>query len=40
MLKSVEKSAKLQCLGNVLIQAGYNIGIQEPNKWACWRFLS
>ena len=39
MLKSVEKSAKLQCLGNVLIQAGYNIGIQEPNSGLVGDFL-
>ena len=39
MLKSVEKSAKLQCLGNVLIQAGYNIGIQEPHSGLVGDFL-
>ena len=39
MLKSVEKSARLYCLGNILIQAGYNIGIQEPHTGLVGSFL-
>ena len=39
MLKSVEKSSRLHCLGNVLIQAGYNIGIQEPHTGLVGDFL-
>ena len=39
MLKSVEKSSRLHCLGNVLIQAGYNIGIQEPHSGLVGDFL-
>jgi len=39
MLKSVEKSARIYCLGNILIQAGYNIGIQEPHTGLVGSFL-
>jgi len=39
MLKSVEKSARIYCLGNILIQAGYNIGIQEPHTGLIGSFL-
>lgn len=39
MLKSVEKSARIYCLGNILIQAGYNIGIQEPHTGLIGDFL-
>ena len=39
MLKSVEKSARIYCLGNTLIQAGYNIGIQEPHTGLVGSFL-
>jgi hypothetical protein len=39
MLKSVEKSARIYCLGNILIQAGYNIGIQEPHTGLVGDFL-
>lgn len=39
MLKSVEKSARLYCLGNILIQAGYNIGIEEPHTGLIGSFL-
>ena len=30
-LKSVEKTGNITCLGNVLIQSGYSIGIHEPH---------
>ena len=39
MLKSVEKSARIYCLGNILIQAGYSIGIQEPHTGLIGSFL-
>lgn len=39
ILKSVEKSARLYCLGNILIQAGYNIGIEEPHSGLVGDFL-
>ena len=39
MLKSIEKSAKIYCEGNILIQAGYNIGIQEPHTGLVGDFL-
>ncbi len=31
MLKSIESTANIKCLGNTLIQSGYSIGVFEPN---------
>ena len=39
MLKSVEKSGNISCLGNVLIQSGYSIGIHEPHTNLVGSFL-
>lgn len=39
MLKSVEKTGNITCLGNVLIQSGYSIGIHEPHTNLVGSFL-
>lgn len=39
MLKSVESSAKIKCLGNILLQSGYSIGVEEPNTGLVGNFL-
>lgn len=39
MLKSVESSARIRCLGNILLQSGYNIGLEEPNTGLVGNFL-
>ena len=39
MLKSVEKTGNITCLGNPLIQSGYSIGIHEPNTNLVGSFL-
>ena len=39
MLKSVEKTGNISCLGNVLIQSGYSIGIHEPHTNLVGSFL-
>ena len=39
MLKSVEKTGNITCLGNTLIQSGYSIGIHEPNTNLVGSFL-
>lgn len=39
MLKSVEKTGNITCLGNILIQSGYSIGIHEPNTNLVGSFL-
>ena len=39
MLKSVEKTGNITCLGNVLIQSGYSIGIYEPHTNLVGSFL-
>lgn len=39
MLKSVESSAKIKCLGNILLQSGYSIGVEEPNTGLVGDFL-
>lgn len=39
MLKSVESSARLKCLGNILLQSGYSIGVEEPNTGLVGNFL-
>lgn len=39
MLKSLNKTATISCLGNILIQSGYSIGIQEPNTGLVGEFL-
>ena len=38
-LKSVEKTGNITCLGNVLIQSGYSIGIHEPHTNLVGSFL-
>ena len=39
MLKSVEKTGNIICIGNVLIQSGYSIGIHEPHTNLVGSFL-
>lgn len=39
MLKSVESSARIKCLGNILLQSGYSIGVEEPNTGLVGNFL-
>ena len=39
MLKSVEKTGNITCIGNVLIQSGYSIGIHEPHTNLVGSFL-
>ena len=39
MLKSVEKTGNITCLGNVLIQSGYSIGIHESHTNLVGSFL-
>ena len=39
MLKSVEKTGNITCLGNILIQSGYSIGIHEPHTNLVGSFL-
>lgn len=39
MLKSVDKTGNITCLGNVLIQSGYSIGLYEPNVNLVGSFL-
>lgn len=39
MLKSVEKTGNITCLGNVMIQSGYSIGIHEPHTNLVGSFL-
>lgn len=39
MLKSVEKTGNITCLGNILIQSGYSIGIHEPHTDLVGSFL-
>ncbi len=39
MLKSIEETARLLCRGNILIQSGYSIGVEEPNTGLVGTFL-
>nr|DAL03594.1 MAG TPA: 43 kDa tail protein [Caudoviricetes sp.] len=39
MLKSIEKTGNITCLGNTLIQSGYSIGIHEPHTNLVGSFL-
>lgn len=39
MLKGVESTARIKCIGNTLIQSGYTIGVMEPHTELVGLFL-